>query len=160
VPGPRPQAWTGTPAARGAALSDARVNPAWIYGSIACAVLACLYLAFVPTVNELPGELVLNDDGVLIRKFDQETHLQAHVWAIVVLPLSIGLAAAPLFMGATTKKAVICGAGLGAIAILTGLWLGLGALLLAFAAVLLIVSAAVIELKPIRENMEARLQGL
>jgi hypothetical protein len=119
-------------------------------------VLACAYIAFVPTVNELPGDLVINDSGELIKKFDQETNLQAHVWAIVLIPLSIALAAFPL-LRPDPRTVVICGAALGAIAILTGFWFGL---LFGPSALLLLIGAAKIELRPVRAKMEARLQGL
>ena len=157
VPSAPAQTWTGAPPQYAATTGDERVNPAWIWGAIVCAVLASAYIAFVPTVNELPGELVVNDDGTLVRKFDQETNLQAHVWAIVLIPLTIALAALPLFSGGTTRSVVISGIALVAIAVVTGFWFGI---VFAPAAVLLLLGAAVIELKPVRQNMEARLQGL
>ena len=120
--------WSGTPppAAREPGRITSRTGPGWIVAALVSAVLACAWIAFVPTVRDNAGKLVFDESGQLIAEYDEETFIQAHgAWVILLFPIPIALAAVPLARGGDTRTTAVYGTALGGVALVGSFSVGL-----------------------------------
>jgi hypothetical protein len=129
---------------------SSRTPTGWIVAALVWAVLASAWIAFVPSSREKTGRLVLDSSGQLVSKRDKVTFISAHgAWVIVLLPIPLGLAAAPLARGGSSRVTAICGAALGGFVLLASFSIGLYYLP---SALLLLVGAGLAEWQPSTER--------
>ena len=119
-----------------------------IVAALVWALATSAWFTFVPTVREKQGFPTINSAGQVINKRDKKTFVDTHgKWVIPLLLVPVALAAAPLAARRSVIATTVCGTILAVLAVIAGFSIGL---YYVPSALLLLIGAAMVELRPSR----------